>query len=100
MSHLSKISELDDFGEFKCAYCGQYFHSKKQLSGHIGGAHRKNITKKSKLLNCKKCNKPLIKGKNWATWAIEQGNLICIPCKNAQNRRSYINRKKKMKEIV
>lgn len=79
------------FGTFKCHHCGKVFFQKKKLEGHIGGAHRKNITQKTRLLNCKHCSKPLIKGKggNWADWAIEQGNLICIHCKRKQNRESY-----------
>jgi RNase P subunit RPR2 len=83
------------FGEFKCPICKQIFFDKKKLAGHIGGKHRKNITKRTKILQCKNCHKPLIKGKNWAEWAIKQANLICTPCKNEQNRKSYYRKKEK-----
>jgi RNase P subunit RPR2 len=94
MSILAKFHELKKVGEFKCPYCNEVFHTKKQLGGHIGGKHRKNITKTNKILKCKKCNKSLLKGVNWAESAVKQGNLICTPCKRLQNKRSYYNRKK------
>ena len=76
------------YGEFKCPYCDEIFHDKKKLHGHIGGAHRRNITKKE-IPKCKFCKVKLVKGKNWAQWAIKQYNLICISCKRKQNRKSY-----------
>jgi RNase P subunit RPR2 len=93
MSILARFHELKKVGEFVCPYCSKVFHTKKQLAGHIGGLHRKNITTTKKNLVCKKCNKPLLKGVNWPEWAIKQGNLICVPCKRLQNRRSYHNNK-------
>lgn len=84
------------YGEFKCPYpnCDYMCHDKKQLDGHIGGAHKKNITQDG-IPRCKFCNDKLIKGKNWPKWAIKQRNLICIKCKRQQNRKSYRNRVKK-----
>lgn len=82
------------FGEFKCPYpkCDFMCHDQKVLHGHIGGAHKRNITK-DKVPHCKFCNERLIEGKNWAQWAIKQRNLICVMCKRKQNRKSYRNRK-------
>lgn len=80
------FSNLKDFGEFKCPYCNELFFEKKKLVGHIGGKHRRNQLGENK---CKFCGKPLIKGQNWANWAIKQGNNICILCKRKQNRNSY-----------
>lgn len=67
----------------------------EKLDGHIGGAHKRNTTKDG-IPKCKFCRKPLKKGFNWPEWAIKQRNLICTPCKNAQNRKSYMNRKKRI----
>ena len=87
------------YGKCKCIYCGQIFFDKKKLDGHIGGAHRANITK-TKKPKCKFCNDNLIEKKNWAIWAIKQRNLICNKCKNMQNRVSYRNRLKRRKEKI
>lgn len=84
----------DRYGEFKCPHCGEIFFDKKKYDGHIGGAHRANITK-SGIVKCKFCNVKLIEGKNWPMWAVNQRNLICTKCKNAQNRQSYRNRIKR-----
>jgi uncharacterized C2H2 Zn-finger protein len=79
------------YGEFECPTCGMTFHDRKKLSGHMGGAHRRNITEKG-TPRCKKCNHILIEGGNWAQWAVKQRNLICTTCKNVQNKKSYRNR--------
>lgn len=79
------------YGEFECPFCDQVFFEKKKLDGHIGGAHKRNITKDKKPV-CKFCNEKLVVGKNWAYWAIKQRNLICVKCKRKQNRDSYYNR--------
>jgi uncharacterized CHY-type Zn-finger protein len=84
-----------EYGEMKCPYCKKQFFNKTSLSGHIGGAHRRFTTQKTKQVSCKFCNDELVKGKNWPLWAIKQQNLICIKCKRKQNRDSY---RKKMKE--
>lgn len=91
-----KIAVKKDYGEFKCPYCKKVFHKKKSLAGHIGGAHRRFITQKQKPA-CKFCETELIKGKNWADWAVKQQNLICNKCKRIQNRKSY---NKRMKEKI
>lgn len=83
------------YGEFQCPHCDQVFFEKKKLDGHIGGAHKRNTTKDG-IPRCKFCKKPLKRGFNWAEWAVKQRNLICTPCKNAQNRKSYMNRKKRI----
>lgn len=88
------------YGEFECPVCGESFLDRRKLSGHIGGAHRKNITKSSEVIKCKFCHTKLIEGKNWADWAIKQRNLVCIPCKNSQNRESYRNKIIKRKEAM
>ena len=80
------------YGEFKCPYCDQIFFEKKKLDGHIGGAHKRNITKDVKVPKCKFCGDKLIEGKNWPKWAVKQRNIICIKCKRKQNRDSYRNR--------
>ena len=85
------IKSKKKFGEFKCPHCNEVFFELKKLHGHIGGAHKKNITKDGKPI-CKFCKNPLIEGKNWAKWAIKQRNLICISCKRKQNRTSYRHR--------
>ena len=79
------------YGEFECPHCDEVFFEKKKLDGHIGGAHKRNITKDSKPV-CKFCNAKLVEGKNWPQWAVKQRNLICIKCKRKQNRDSYHNR--------
>jgi hypothetical protein len=79
------------FGEFTCKQCNMIFHDRKKLDGHMGGAHRRNITTKT-IPRCKKCNKELIENDNWPEWAIKQRNLICKFCKNIQNRQSYRNK--------
>jgi len=68
------------YGEFECEFCGKVFHDKKKLQGHIGGAHRRNITEKG-VPRCKGCNQRLIEGSNWPEWAVKQRNLICKTCK-------------------
>jgi hypothetical protein len=84
------------YGEFTCPLCDHVFFEKKKLDGHMGGAHKRNITKDTKPA-CKFCKVKLIKNKNWPDWAIKQRNLICINCKRKQNRESYRNRiKRKM----
>jgi hypothetical protein len=94
---IMKKARNKPVGEFKCPECDRIFHSKKQLLGHWGGAHRRNYTKDHKP-TCKFCNVDLIADKNWAQWAIKQGNLICIPCKRKQNRNSYRNKVRLEKE--
>ena len=79
------------YGEFNCPYCDYICFDKKKLGGHIGGAHKRNITKDSAPI-CKFCKVKLVEGRNWAEWAIKQRNLICTPCKRIQNRTSYRNR--------
>ena len=88
------------FGEFTCSECGEMFLDWKKYSGHIGGAHRRNITKSSQPIRCKYCKALLVKGKNWPDWAIKQRNLICKSCKNIQNRESYRNKMSKRKEAM
>lgn len=87
----------EKFGEFKCPYCDTVFFQKKKLDGHIGGAHRRNITDSQKPV-CKFCKATLIKNRNWPEWAIKQRNLICVKCKRIQNRKSYRNRMDKKAE--
>lgn len=79
------------YGEFECPICKMIFHDRKKLSGHMGGAHRRNITEKG-VPRCKVCNQRLTEGANWPRWAVEQRNLICKTCKNIQNKKSYRNR--------
>lgn len=79
------------YGEFKCPFCDEVFFEKKKLDGHIGGAHKRNITK-DEITRCKFCKERLVEGKNWPKWAVKQRNLICINCKRAQNRVSYRNK--------
>lgn len=79
------------YGEFECTVCGSIFHDIKKLQGHMGGAHRRNITEKG-IIRCKVCNQRLVEGSNWPQWAVKQRNLICKPCKNIQNKKSYRNR--------
>lgn len=88
---IMKKARNKPIGEFKCPECDRIFHHKSQLLGHYGGAHRRNYTKDNKP-TCKFCDAELIEDKNWAQWAIKQGNLICIPCKRKQNRESYRNK--------
>jgi len=83
---------LKKYGEFKCNICDAIFFTDKQLSGHMGGAHRRNASKEKKII-CKKCGDKLIADKNWPKWAVEQGNMICKKCKNIQNKKSYRNNK-------
>jgi hypothetical protein len=85
-------------GEFLCPYCNKVFFTKISLSGHIGGAHRKDITSKTKKPYCKFCDAELVEGKNWPKWAIKQQNLICVKCKRLQNRLSYYRKKDKRKK--
>ncbi len=85
------------YGMFVCKYCNKLFHDKRQLDNHIGGKHRRNITKKEKP-KCKKCKKDLVKGVNWDNWAIKYHNMICKQCKNQMNIENYYKRKKKKKE--
>jgi uncharacterized C2H2 Zn-finger protein len=80
------------YGEFKCPHCDQVFFEKKKLDGHIGGAHKRNITKDIRVPKCKFCGDSLVEGKNWPKWAVKQRNLICIKCKRVQNRTSYRNK--------
>lgn len=87
------------YGEIKCPHCDYITFSKKQLDGHIGGAHRKGITQIEKP-KCKFCNDILIKNDNWPRWAVRQGNIICKKCKNKQNKESYYNTKQKKKEQI
>jgi hypothetical protein len=82
----------NDYGEFKCPYCDKAYFEKRKLDGHIGGAHRRNITKERGGKLCKFCDAPLVRGKNWPTWAADQNNLICKKCKRAKNRDSYRKR--------
>jgi hypothetical protein len=77
------------YGEFKCPLCKEVFHIKKQLDGHLGGAHRRNITKTGGVPKCKHCGTRLYEGKNWGMWAVRQRNLICSVCKNRLNRESH-----------
>jgi predicted RNA-binding Zn-ribbon protein involved in translation (DUF1610 family) len=79
------------YGEFFCPHCGEAFHDRKKLSGHIGGAHRRGVTE-GKIPRCKVCHQQLQAGHNWPEWAIKQRNLICKGCKNIQNRKSYRNK--------
>jgi hypothetical protein len=79
------------YGEFQCDICGEVYHDRKKLDGHIGGAHRKGITERE-IPRCKVCKKRLEAGGNWPMWAVKQHNLICKICKNAQNKKSYRNR--------
>lgn len=79
------------YGEFICPECGDVFHDRKKLSGHIGGAHRRCITERG-LPRCKVCKQRLTEGANWPEWAVKQRNLICKTCKNVQNKTSYRNR--------
>lgn len=86
------------YGEFQCSICKEVFHIKKQLDGHLGGAHRKNITKEG-VPKCKHCGQRLFEGQNWGMWAVRQRNLICNICKNRQNRESHKKRvARKMQE--
>ena len=80
------------FGERNCPYCKKIFFTQAQLDGHIGGAHRKDITKEQ-IPKCKKCGVELIRKQNWPDWAIRQRNLICSPCKKQQNKESYYRKK-------
>ena len=81
------------YGEFNCPYCDATFFIKKMLDGHIGGKHKRNVTKDNKP-KCKFCNTQLKEGVNWPEWAVKQRNLICVQCKRKQNRKSYRNRTK------
>ena len=94
-----KIKNNNAYGERKCPHCDYIAFTKKQMDGHFGGAHRRNITKISKP-KCKECNKPLIEGVNFAKWAIKQRNLICISCKNKNNKEAYYRRKQEKKKDV
>jgi DNA-directed RNA polymerase subunit RPC12/RpoP len=85
------------YGEFKCPQCKEVFHIKKQLDGHLGGAHRRNITKTG-VPKCKHCGERLFEGQNWGMWAVKQRNLICSMCKNKLNRESHIRSIIKRKE--
>jgi len=87
-------------GEFLCPYCKKVYFSKISLSGHIGGAHRRLITTKTKKPYCKFCEAELVEGKNWPDWAVKQQNLICKKCKRIQNRQSYHRKKRIKKENV
>jgi hypothetical protein len=87
-----KIAVKKDIGEFECPYCKKVFHKRRSLAGHIGGAHRKFSVQKQGKPYCKFCEQELVKGKNWADWAIKQQNLICKKCKRIQNHKSYQKR--------
>lgn len=87
-----------EYGEFLCPYCKKQFFNKTSLSGHIGGAHRRFTTQKTKKPYCKFCNAELVKEKNWPLWAIKQQNLICSKCKRQQNRNSYYKARKEKLE--
>jgi hypothetical protein len=79
---------MKKYGEFKCPLCSEVFHIKKQLDGHLGGAHRRNVTKTG-VPKCKHCGERLFEGANWGMWAVKQRNLICSKCKNKLNRESH-----------
>jgi uncharacterized C2H2 Zn-finger protein len=84
-----------EYGERKCPYCSKIFFSKKSLDSHIGGAHRKDISKTEKP-TCKKCGIELVENVTWASWAKKQGNLICKACKKQQNKESYYRKKERL----
>ena len=98
MTYKFKKPPEKEHGEFTCPYCPKIFFNKTSLSGHIGGAHRRFTTQKTKKPYCKFCEAELVKGKNWPLWAIKQQNLICTKCKRKQNRDSYYRQRKEKLE--
>jgi uncharacterized C2H2 Zn-finger protein len=88
---MPTVKDENQYGEFPCPICGEVFHIKKQLSGHFGGAHRKNVTATG-TVKCKHCGNKLVEGINWGMWAVKQRNLICKNCKNIRNRESHFRR--------
>lgn len=95
---MNQLALKKKYGEFTCKLCGKVFFEKKRLAGHMGGAHRRNITKTEKP-KCKCCNDKLIEGKNWPKWAVKQRNLICKKCKNIQNKNAYRRKLKEKRKV-
>ena len=93
----AKYYNMDDYGTFECPICHKVFHRKKEFHGHMG-SHRKGISESKDKLKCKFCGDKLIEGKNWPSWAVRQGNIICKKCKRIQNKESYKKNKDTWKE--